>query len=72
MLLLKRGGHTVYCGPLGKDSAILVDYFTQIDGIPGIKDGYNPSTWMLEISTPAMEKKIGDFGEIYRESALYK
>jgi hypothetical protein len=49
-----------------------VDYFTKIDGIPKIKDGYNPSTWMLEVSTPAMESKIGNFAEIYKQSALYK
>ena len=27
LLLLKRGGQTIYCGPLGKHSSTLVAYF---------------------------------------------
>ena len=27
LLLLKRGGQTIYCGPLGKRSSTLVAYF---------------------------------------------
>jgi len=72
LLLLKRGGHVVYFGPLGRDSALLVDYFRKIEGVPPIKEGYNPSTWMLEVTTPAMEEKIGNFAEIFKKSPLFK
>ncbi|KAL8127808.1 hypothetical protein AgCh_014659 [Apium graveolens] len=45
-------------------------------GIPGISsfpDGYNPATWMLEISTPAAEERIGrDFADIYRHSDQFR
>lgn len=27
LLLLKRGGRTIYCGPLGRQSADLIAYF---------------------------------------------
>eukprot|EP00850_Spirogloea_muscicola_P013086 SM000087S23368 [mRNA] locus=s87:336767:345436:+ [translate_table: standard] len=73
LLLLKRGGTTTYAGPLGKHSSILVDYFQAIEGVPCIEDGYNPATWMLDISTPAAEARIGqDFTEIYKSSELSK
>jgi hypothetical protein len=62
----------VYFGPLGRDSALLVDYFRKIEGVPPIKEGYNPSTWMLEVTTPAMEEKIGNFAEIFKKSPLFK
>jgi len=73
LLLLKRGGQTVYAGPLGEQSKLLVEYFQAIEGTPPIKEGYNPATWMLEVSTPAAELRIGkDFADIYRDSSLFR
>lgn len=44
-----------------------------IEGVGEIKDGYNPATWMLEITTPAQENSLGvDFHEIYKNSKLYR
>lgn len=44
-----------------------------IEGVSKIKDGYNPSTWMLEISTAAQEMALGvDFADVYKNSELYK
>ena len=44
-----------------------------IPGVPKIKDGYNPATWMLEISTPSVEARLDvDFAEIYANSDLYQ
>ncbi|CAM6058811.1 unnamed protein product [Sphagnum tenellum] len=73
LLLMKRGGQVIYAGPLGVHSNLLIDYFQAIDGTPRIKEGYNPATWMLEVSTPAAEIRIGqDFADIYRNSDLYQ
>ncbi|CAN0856234.1 Pleiotropic drug resistance protein 1 [Linum grandiflorum] len=73
LLLLKRGGQEIYVGPLGRHSIHLVNYFEEIDGVSKIKDGYNPATWMLEVTTTAQEVAMGvDFTEIYRNSDLYK
>jgi len=44
-----------------------------ITGVPEIKDGYNPATWMLEITSPIVESQLGvDFGELYAKSDLYQ
>lgn len=44
-----------------------------IDGITPIPGGYNPATWMLEVTTPAAEQKIGaDFADIYRNSDQFR
>ncbi|KAF1325304.1 Atp-binding protein, partial [Globisporangium splendens] len=48
LLLLKRGGETVYFGSLGKKSRHLVDYFQAVPGVAPLPRGYNPATWMLE------------------------
>ncbi|CAK9229936.1 unnamed protein product [Sphagnum troendelagicum] len=73
LLLMKRGGQVIYAGPLGLRSQLLIEYFQAIDGVPRIKEGYNPATWMLEVSTPAAEIRIGkDFADIYRNSDLYQ
>lgn len=44
-----------------------------IPGTPPIPDGYNPATWMLEVTTPAAEERIGqDFAVIYKNSMQYR
>ncbi|KAI3716293.1 hypothetical protein L6452_23529 [Arctium lappa] len=72
LLLLKRGGEEIYVGPVGRHSCDLIKYFEDIDGVSKIKDGHNPATWMLEISTSAQEMALGvDFSEIYTNSELF-
>ncbi|KAG3106521.1 ABC transporter G family member 36 [Phytophthora idaei] len=48
LLLLKRGGETVFFGDLGQNCQHLIDYFGGIPGSPELLEGYNPATWMLE------------------------
>jgi len=44
-----------------------------IQGVNKIKDGYNPATWMLEVSTSAKEMELGiDFAVVYKNSELYR
>ncbi|PIN08714.1 Pleiotropic drug resistance proteins (PDR1-15), ABC superfamily [Handroanthus impetiginosus] len=72
LLLMKRGGQVIYAGPLGHHSRLLIEYFQSVPGVPEIKEGLNPATWMLEVSTPAMEAQLDvDFAEIYANSDLY-
>ena len=71
MLLLKRGGRTIYFGPLGRQSHKLVEYFESVPGVQKIKEGINPATWMLEASNVSVETQLGiDFADIYQNSAL--
>ncbi|KAL3518498.1 hypothetical protein ACH5RR_021087 [Cinchona calisaya] len=73
LLLMKRGGQVIYVGPLGRHSHKLVEYFEAVPGVPKIKEGYNPATWMLDVSTAAMETQLEvDFAEIYANSDLYR
>jgi ABC-type multidrug transport system ATPase subunit len=73
LLLLKRGGHVIYAGELGPSSHKLVEYFEAIPGVPKITEGYNPATWMLEVSSPLAEARLDmNFAEIYANSSLYR
>ncbi|XP_023766493.1 pleiotropic drug resistance protein 2 [Lactuca sativa] len=73
LLLMKRGGQVTYTGPLGHHSNKLIEYFESIPGVNKIKQGQNPATWMLEVTSSAVETQLGvDFAEIYANSDLYK
>ncbi|KAH7856193.1 hypothetical protein Vadar_033779 [Vaccinium darrowii] len=73
LLLMKRGGQVIYAGPLGRQSHKLVEYFEAVPGIPKIRDGYNPATWMLDITAPSVEAQLGvDFVDNYANSSLYQ
>lgn len=48
-------------------------YIKGIEGVPNIKDAYNPATWMLEVTSSAQESVLGvDFAAVYRNSELYR
>ncbi|AQK39261.1 ABC transporter G family member 41 isoform X2 [Zea mays] len=73
LMLMKRGGQLIYAGPLGYRSSILIKYFQAIPGVPKIKDNYNPSTWMLEVTSTSLEAQLGlDFAQVYMDSSMYK
>ncbi|KAK8914331.1 Pleiotropic drug resistance protein 3 [Platanthera zijinensis] len=72
LLLMKKGGQIIFDGPLGQNSRMLVEYFENIAGIPKIKDYTNPATWMLEITSTTMERRLGiDFADFYKKSSLH-
>ncbi|KAK0605209.1 hypothetical protein LWI29_024220 [Acer saccharum] len=73
LLLMKRGGRVIYGGKLGVHSQTMIDYFQGISGITPIPSGYNPATWMLEVTTPSVEERLGvDFADLYRRSDQYR
>ncbi|EFJ25271.1 ATP-binding cassette transporter [Selaginella moellendorffii] len=73
LLLMQRGGRVIYSGPLGNHSSRLIDYFEAVPGVPCIPDGYNPATWMLEVTNPDVEHRLNvDYSEIYKSSTLYQ
>ncbi|POM81575.1 ABC Superfamily [Phytophthora palmivora] len=49
LLLLKRGGETVFTGKVGENAREMIEYFESIDGVAKLEDNYNPATWMLEV-----------------------
>ncbi|KAK1930864.1 ABC transporter G family member 36 [Phytophthora citrophthora] len=73
LLLLKRGGQTVYFGDLGKRAQTMVDYFESIPGVSPLPEGYNPATWMLERIGAGVNHEHDnqeDFVEIFNSSGL--
>ncbi|RDY03844.1 Pleiotropic drug resistance protein 1, partial [Mucuna pruriens] len=73
LFLMKRGGQEIYVGSLGHHSSHLISYFKGIQGVRTIEDGYNPATWMLEVTNSAKEMELGiDFAEVYKNSELYR
>ncbi|KAK4892314.1 Multidrug resistance protein [Elasticomyces elasticus] len=48
LLLLAKGGNTVYFGEVGKNSSVLLEYFDR-NGGPSIPPGANPAEYMLEV-----------------------
>ena len=52
---------------------LYVRLLQSIPGIPKIKDGYNPATWMLEVRSSAVENQLTVyFAGIYANSSLYQ
>ncbi|KAH9298057.1 hypothetical protein KI387_029739 [Taxus chinensis] len=73
LFLMKRGGQVIYAGPLGRHSHKLVEYFESVEGVTKLKDGHNPATWMLEVTSVAVETRLGlDFAQIYGKSDLQR
>ncbi|KAL8527691.1 hypothetical protein ACS0TY_005508 [Phlomoides rotata] len=73
LLLLKAGGRMSYYGPLGQQSCKVIEYFEGISGVPRIRDNYNPTAWMLEVTSASSEIEISiDFAEIYSKSSLHE
>lgn len=65
LLLLKKGGYSVYYGELGDSSARMINYF-QKHGASPIDAGDNPANWMLRVLAADV-----DFADIYASSPEY-
>jgi hypothetical protein len=74
LLLLKRGGRTIFHGALGSDSGQLIDYFTSaVPAVQAPQNNLNPATWMLDISAVGAEAEYQvDWADIYANSKLRK
>ena len=70
LLLLQRGGQTVYFGPIGKDGCHVIDYLAQRGA--SCPPGANPAEYMLDAIGAGSQPRIGDrdWADLYRESAL--
>eukprot|EP00667_Euglena_gracilis_P008031 EG_transcript_8125 len=66
LLLLTRGGKTVFFGETGHNSCKLVEYFNSIPGTPQHDGEQNPATWMLNVLATEGIK----FDQEYRDSGL--
>ncbi|KDO24308.1 hypothetical protein SPRG_10383, partial [Saprolegnia parasitica CBS 223.65] len=67
LILLQAGGRTVYCGPIGLESAELLRHFESIPNVRACGLTENPATYMLDAlaGNPSI-----DFHEIYTKSEM--
>lgn len=76
LVLLQRGGRLTYFGSLGEHSQDLISFLESYPGVAPIKPGYNPATWMLEVTGGSMATTFKpadlDFPEEYSHSELRK
>ncbi|KAK1931885.1 Pleiotropic drug resistance protein 3 [Phytophthora citrophthora] len=80
VLLLQRGGRTVFFGETGPQCCDLVQYFEQLPGVAPLQPEANPATWMLECIGAGVntgDKTSGDvpsvdFADIFEASELQK
>ena len=72
LLLLERGGRTVYFGEIGEDATVLRDYFRK-NGAECPRDA-NPAEYMLEAIGAGSAARIGDkdWGDIWDESEEFE
>ncbi|TFK42022.1 pleiotropic drug resistance ABC transporter [Crucibulum laeve] len=58
LLLLERGGETVYFGDIGQDSRVIRDYFARHGAI--CPSNVNPAEYMLEAIGAGVSPRVGD------------
>ncbi|OWP03796.1 hypothetical protein B2J93_2641 [Marssonina coronariae] len=68
LLLLQRGGQTVYFGEIGKDACVLIDYLRK-HGAECPRDA-NPAEYMLDAIGAGQAARVGDrdWAEIFADS----
>ena len=72
LLLLERGGKTVYFGPIGKDGKHVIDYFAQRGA--QCPPGVNPAEYMLDAIGAGSQPRVGprDWADWYKDSELFQ
>ncbi|KAF4573417.1 hypothetical protein EYR36_007932 [Pleurotus pulmonarius] len=72
LLLLERGGETVYFGDIGPDSQVIRDYFAR-EGAP-CPPNANPAEFMLEAIGAGVAARIGDrdWKDVWLDSPEYR
>jgi ATP-binding cassette subfamily G (WHITE) protein 2 (PDR) len=72
LLLLDKGGRTVYFGEVGRGSSTLIDYFAR-NGAPQFKPGTNPAEYMLNIVGSASKQLTSiDWPTVWRTSPEFQ
>ncbi|TFK26774.1 ABC-transporter [Coprinopsis marcescibilis] len=72
LLLLERGGETVYFGEIGEDSRVIREYFADHGAV--CPPDANPAEYMLEAIGAGVTPRIGDkdWKDVWLESAEFK
>ncbi|SNX84520.1 probable ATP-binding multidrug cassette transport protein [Melanopsichium pennsylvanicum] len=72
LLLLQRGGNTVYSGPIGKDGKHVIEYFSERGA--HCPPGVNPAEYMLDAIGAGSQPRVGDrdWADWYLDSDMHK
>lgn len=72
LLLLERGGETVYFGDIGSDSRVIREYFARQGAM--CPPNVNPAEYMLEAIGAGVTPRVGDhdWKDIWLESPEYQ
>jgi ABC-type multidrug transport system permease subunit len=77
LLLLQRGGQTVFFGELGQGFGNLISHFQSAPNVDPFPGGKNPATWMLELAAGGGSRReasqavtVTDFAAYYCGTAL--
>lgn len=72
LLLLEKGGKTLYFGDIGQHASAMVNYFTR-NGAPNCTPDENPAEWVLKMTTDiASEKTSADHVKDQQWSQIWK
>ncbi|KAK6224463.1 abc-2 type transporter [Colletotrichum tabaci] len=69
LLLLQRGGKTVYFGDIGENAKTMIEYLER-NGAPRCPADANPAEWMLQVT--AMSEDGPDWYDIWRSSPEFR
>ena len=67
LLFLARGGKTVYFGPIGENSRMLLDYF-ETHGARKCGDEENPAEYMIEVVNKLQNARGEDWFDVWKSS----
>ena len=72
LLLLERGGETVYFGDIGQDSSLIREYFARYGAT--CPSNVNPAEYMLEAIGAGITPRVGprDWKDIWHDSPEYQ
>jgi ATP-binding cassette subfamily G (WHITE) protein 2 (SNQ2) len=72
LLLLEKGGETVYFGDIGEDAATIREYFARYGAI--CPDNVNPAEHMLDAIGAGLAPRIGDrdWADVWRDSPEFQ
>lgn len=55
------------------DRSAVVRGLQSFEGVEPIEEGYNPATWVLDITNQSQERRLGlNFADEYEKSELYR